>query len=551
MPLGKKYSVSLLCVMSSVSCELNGQILLSKDSLRMVQRSDTLKQEIAERRGELLNISDSVKNTIQSPVTIAQQKSSALKSKLQSRIDSLKAKGQPSAKFQRKLDSLNAIAGAPHPQYQNVLAYEQALKDKMNEKIPGHEKASDIHKGVKEKIADVNQLSGDLGIGPLGEDYRSQIIGKIPEGNAAPGLPDGSNLNTPSVNMPGTPEFNTQMPSGQNPRVEKGVPKLGEGIQVPDEVKELQEQVSEIGGHAKEAGSILKEGESYAQEVKTIQEEGLRRSEKLDDIAEQHVQKIDGVAALQEQQAQVDQYKELIEQYKREKAIEEELKEKSKELATDVFAQNQAKVDASMNKVKKLKSKFPVPDMPGLHKRAPNPMKGLSWRERVVPGFSFQTLPDNQLWLQFDPQVSYKLSGTLSAGAGYMYRFSMDPGKITFRDLGELKGGKIFAEWHFFKGFHVRAEGQRLAWTPWYPQNLDPNRVDVVQVAAAGLMKRYNIGKKVKGNMQTLYHFHWGDSDPYKPKIMIRIGFDFSIKKREVKPWEKKLKEMREGAKKS
>jgi hypothetical protein len=241
----------------------------------------------------------------------------------------------------------------------------------------------------------------------------------------------------------------------------------------------------------------------------------------------------------------------LIEQYKEEKRIHEELKEKTKELATEKITQNQGKVNDAMKKIGKYKHKFSqVHDMRKLPKHAPNPMKEKSWRERVVPGLTFQTFSSNATWLEFDPQVYYKLSGSLSAGIGGMYRFSMNPGKLTFDDFGSMMGVKIFAQYHIVKGFFVRGEGQYVRWKPWDLKLTDPTYIDHTYVAAAGIGKSYQIAKKLKGNIQTLYHFHWEGMDPYKPKVMIRMGFDFSLKKREEKHWEKKLKERKQELKK-
>lgn len=63
----------------------------------------------------------------------------------------------------------------------------------------------------------------------------------------------------------------------------------------------------------------------------------------------------------------------------------------------------------------------------------------------------------------------------------------------------------------------------------------DPNFVEQTYVAAGGLGKSFNITKGLKGSAQTLYHFYWNGSDPYKSKILIRMAIDFSLKKKEVK----------------
>lgn len=518
----------------------------AEDSLRITHQADSLKQRLSAKKEKFSAKTDTLKNKITSPVDTVNVELAGLRRGLQNKIDSLKGKGQSIDKYQQRLDSINTLATAPNTQYQKAIAFEQELKEDLQEKVPGLDKASEINNQAKEKINAVNEVSTELGIGPLGEDIKPHLP-SLPQTENLPGLPSDLQTTTPQINGISKPSVSTELPKNSMPDVKTQARSVDtKQLEIPDEVAKVREQIGEIGSTAKDAGAVLKESESYAKEVSKIQEEGIGRSEKLDEIAAQQVQKVDGISTLQEQQMQMDQYKELIEQYKKEKAIEEEMMEKSKEIANDVILQNQAKVDGSVKKMSKVKRKYSdIPDIRNLSKRPPNPMKGLSWRKRVVPGFTLQTLSGEQVWLQLDPQVHYKLNGNLSVGAGMMYRFALDPGKISFSDFGALSGFKAFAQYHAFKGFHIRAEGQQLNWKPWFPFNLDPERRDDVMVAALGIVKSYNITKMIKGNMQALYHLHWGASDPYKPKVMVRLGFDFSLEKKEKKPWMKKYMEMK------
>jgi hypothetical protein len=52
-----------------------------------------------------------------------------------------------------------------------------------------------------------------------------------------------------------------------------------------------------------------------------------------------------------------------------------------------------------MRDLNKYKRKFSdVQDLRDLPKRAPNPMKGLGWRERLVPGLTLQTIVKTKTW---------------------------------------------------------------------------------------------------------------------------------------------------------
>jgi hypothetical protein len=323
----------------------------------------------------------------------------------------------------------------------------------------------------------------------------------------------------------------------------------------PQELTKSVTGIEEVA-HVKEAAEIYQQGKAQVEEIKNLKEGYSIDSAKVTDLIEEQVSQIDGIAELKNQDGmsrqKLETYKKLIEQYKSEKAIQAEMKEKAKDLATDVVLKNQAKVDESMKKISRYKYKYSsVQDMRTLPKRPPNPMKGLGWRERVILGFTFQILTGTQTWLEIDPQVYYRINGNLSAGVGGMYRFTADKDKIRFGDFGSMHGSKVFAQYSVFKGFFVRAEGQQVIWKPWDMRAIDPGYTDKVYVVAAGIGKSYSIAQLVKGNMQFLYHKHWGGSDPYRPVIMMRIGFDLSLKKKEKKPWEEKLREMKKTQQKS
>ena len=522
------------------------------DSIPLLKRTDSLGMKTKALPSQVTTRTDSVSARITAPVDSVDTKLSALKISLQQRLDSLKAKGQPSEALQKRLDSLNNLSQLPGDQYNKLLSLKQQLKDSISARVPGLASVNNVSDKTKSAVGEVNQVSTELGIGPLGKDLKPDINAKLPEtGVDLSGLPG-----SPGVNAE-VPKLNTEIPA-VGTDVKQKIPSVkGNNLNglVPEEVGDIKDKIGTVSSTLNEAGTIMKEGEGYVKEVKTIQEEGLGRSEKIPELAEQQLMKIDEVAALQNERAaslgQMEEYKKLIEQYKEEKAIKADLEKRSREIANDAIIQNQAKVDASMNKLSKAKRKLSsAKEFSNLAQRAPNPMKGLSWRERVVPGFILYTFATDRVWLQLDPQINYKLNGNLSLGAGAMYRFSMNPGNITFRDFKSLYGTKVFAQYHAYKGFWLRAEGQHERWKPWHFQHKDPSYIDEVFVAAAGICKNYSVGKRIKGNAQTLYHFTWGEFDPYKPKIILRIGFDLSIVKKEVKPWEKKLKEIKKSNKK-
>lgn len=502
--------------------------LLKQDNrVAILPLADSIPEKVNAVTDQVTGHMDSVGYDEGLPVDTLDEKIALVKRSFQARIDSLNAKGGGAAKWQQKLDSLEQLPGVSSGKYQKLVTLQEQWEDKVDKKFPDLNGASPSNQKLNEKVDAINEVSTELGVGPLGNDLNHDLNLSLPD-LEAPRLPITDDLAL-EENALGT---------GMNDHLE--------GLAVDGN---LENKIDGADRAVKEAGGITKEVSAYSKDLKVIQEEGLRKSEKLPELAEQQALQVDEIQALQKQhnitRAEAEKYQKLIEQYKEEKRVLAEMEEKSKELANDVIMKNQGKVDESMKKIGKAKRKFPeVHDMRDLPRRVPNAMKGLGWRERLVPGFTFQTLNGTRLWLEFDPQVYYKLNAHWSVGAGGMYRFSMDPDKLTLADFGSMYGGKILAQYHAFKGFFIRSEIQYVVWEPWHLQKTDPDRVDKTYVGVAGIGKSYTFAKKIKGNAQVLYHHYWDGADPYKPKIMIRLGFDFSIKKREEEQWKKRVKGM-------
>ncbi len=521
-------------------------------SLSIDQITDSTSSHFSEKKQTLLLKEDSLRQRINAPTDFLTTKISCLKSSLQHRIDSLKAKGQPTEKMQARLNKLDSLSKSPAEAQQKLTALQSELQDSIYNSIPGAKETMAIQSKANGAFGKVNEVTTEIGIGQVGGEYQNEL------GNAVPGVPD---LNTPKIDgIPGLDinkdlGVNTSIPTdvnglNKNPNLKIPDANLGKVNELlPDEIQDATKAVEGVTEKFQEGQQILGEGQEHLDQVKSIQEEGLR-SEKINDLAENQLSKVDEISALEKERAatigQMEEYKKLIEQYKNEKAIKAELEEKSKELANDIVAANQSKVDGSLKKLRKYNRKFDnIPDIRELPKRPPNVMKKLGLRHRVVPGFAFYTFATDRVWLQFDPQVFYKFNGNFSAGAGTIFRFSMKPSNVTFDNLNNTFGFKVFAQHHVYKTMWLRAEIQNLSWKPLHLLHNDPNYMDNVTVGAIGIMKNVNIAKRVKANAQTLYHYTIAGSDPYKTKIIFRLGIDFSLKKREKVEWKVKWKAAR------
>jgi hypothetical protein len=476
-----------------------GQGITLLDSLFLL-KTEPLQKGINAWKGSIIAPSDCIyiDNAFVNVADTTTREFVSLKQKLQSQLDTLKAKNYPTAILQKQLDSLNSLAGAPNEKYKSLIYLQETWRLDL---VRNHSIDSRVD-------TDLSAL-----------------------GISAPGM-SSKTIDT-SIPALDQPVINTQV----------------FGLNISGSMDKTEAIVADVSDVTKEAANIATEVNEYSKDLQAIQKEGLNKSEKLPELAEQQASRLSEVQTIQKGESmsaeQIEMYKKAIEQYKNEQRIEEELKEKSKEIANDLILQNQGTVNESMKKIGKYKRKFPsVHDLRNLPARTPNPMKGLGWRERIVPGVTLQTLNSSELWLSFDPYVNYRITGKWSAGIGGIYRFTMKASKLTFDNFGSMYGLKIQTQYKVFNGFFLQAEGQHVTWKPWDTRLKDPDYKETVFVGVLGIGKSHMIARRIKGNIQSLYHYAWG-SDPYRPKIMLRFGVEFSLVKREKPAWEQRLKDLK------
>ena len=461
------------------------------------------------------------------------QVADALQHSVRLRIDSLAALGFSTDSLVLRLnETLNSPAKA-----EALFAFQKRLDTDIR-RVVKMDTLQYLQRVLKEQSDIITELAADAGLPPIAKD----LTAGLPATGADYNLPGIENI-TAKV-----PEVTLALPP-----IKPGLPQeilksdIG-GMDLSANTDALTNKISNITDVTKDGGEIIDKAGEYKDDIEKVRDEGLMKSKKLDELTETEALNIDQLKAFKEQNKgeEIEAYRKLIEQYREEKRIEEEMKEKVKELANDVIVKNSAKVDASMKKIARIKRRFSdVPDVRNLPRHPPNPLKEVPLRERLVPGFTFQTVNNKKVWLEFDPQIAYKLTPTMVVGLGGMYRFSMSPEKFTFHNFGSMWGGKTFIQYTVFKGLFLRGEGQYLRWKPWHWSATDPAYIDRPYVGAIGIGKSYMLTRRIKGSMQTLYHWHFDGLDPYRPKVMIRLGFDFSLEKRKPRPWTEKLKSLR------
>lgn len=268
------------------------------------------------------------------------------------------------------------------------------------------------------------------------------------------------------------------------------------------------------------------------------QVKGTLNAEHLEERAEQAAGQLDELQALEEQKGVLNEHTKSIEQH----GDQDYYKEKVKRMAKDHFAGHTEKLHAAQEKLAKIKQDYPegLSSIKDLPKRRPNPMKGKSFKERLLLGMTLQVHQDKVPNIDLSPFVAYKWTERLSFGLGGSYRVMTKDDFKGFTREGTVYGGRAFSEFDIHKGIFVHA-GYEMMCTQKIGslvfngkgEHTEKTWVDGLLIGAG---KDYRVARYVKGNMQVLYNFLDEISSPYQNKVMVRLGFSFQLKDKVKKP---------------
>lgn len=352
----------------------------------------------------------------------------------------------------------------------------------------------------------LNQLWPDLNLGDL----------KLKDLSAL-------NLNLPDTDIPGIPS----MPS--IPGIES-IKKFSLSFaKVKDTGKQLNIYRTRLdslkgldGLNYEQLGKLAEQQLTKRTEIKTIQEHHLKL-EKIKQMQKDYLEKM---------QANQDPEK-----------LKAEALQKATDVVTDKLLSQESKVSEAQEKLGKIKRKYgEVQSINNLPKRPPNPMKGKPFRERFFPGVALQIIQKNSYSsVYFAPQFYYKLSGRFDFGTGGIVHFNFDkkPQLIQDRDVW---GFKAFTNYRLFKAFYFRLEAERL--NQQLPLNLtDKTYNQWSNVFLGGIGKEFRISRLFYGHTWMFYNVKGQEYNPYSSRIVVRVGFDLSLKKDQRRQFIKGLKE--------
>lgn len=474
------------------------------------EKIDSINTATLEKLDTLYTLTSKV-NQLQDSLNISlhNNKVDSVRGKLTHKIDSLHQLQLPTEKYTRLLDSLNQTPNSTVNKANEKVAAVQSKVNAVQDKV--NSPANKVEQKVNEKL---NLMKSEGG-----------------EGANLPG-----NVNLPGVDALGVPGVDGALPStdlgldqsGIGGVGGAGIPDLKGEVPALDELNGIQEQFGKVGEVTGQAGS-------YSEDLKNISSGNLGEVKQVPEKLESEVVKMGNADVLSEKSQELDGYKEMIDTGGDKEALKQQALQQAPKLAKNHFKGQEAALQEAINKVNSYKKKYTeLTDLENIPKRKPNAMKDKPLIERLVPGMIFQIQKSENVWLDYNPSLSYLISGRFVAGLGWNERIGIT-NHFGFTSTDRIYGPRTYLEVKIKKGFSVRADVEKMyTFVPpnvFSPTDLGGNRW--VGSAFIGMKKQYDFMKSVKGNFQFLYNFYDDhDNSPYTSRFNVRFGFEFPMKRR-------------------
>lgn len=456
------------------------------------------------------------------------------------RMDSAKSKGISTQQYQHQLDSiqrkLSSHLSLKTPDQaeegnQKIQRKFKAAQDSVSRKVNHRAEA------LRQKIRARSSALDSAGL-PV-KDPTGQV--HLPQKDI-PGLPGTSLPSSPTVPNTGmnVPAAQIGLPAGPISLPTKEI------TEATKEVKQIENTVSkEAGTVSKEAGAIGKEaGElktagTKVTEAKKELKEAVNDREKIKEAetnaAKELEQRAGGMKEVKElkelkQPNPLEQYKTMLEDFK--KGVDpKQWKEVSQKQLTNPFVGQEAKLQSGMEELEKLKKKYgEINEHTFPLKRIHNSLKGKPFRERFIPGLSFQVLTGAGTGLDVIPYAMYRLSGRIRLGVGFNYRLQSN-GHYMIEDA-HVPGVRAMADVRLHKAWYFHVEGEWLHFDParsisHFPS--DPMTKEWSDRLNVGILRNYKVSRRLNGMFELLYFAGDWRAFPQAKNTSIRFGLEYKL----------------------
>lgn len=274
-------------------------------------------------------------------------------------------------------------------------------------------------------------------------------------------------------------------------------------------------------------------------DVPSVPQVGEMNAENVTEAAQQQLSNSSVASSVQEQIGEAGQLTSMISKAGDEEAVKQQVLQQVQQQATDHFEGKTEQLNQAISSIAKHKSRIPsVTSLNDIPKRVPNEMREKSFIERLVPGLALQMLKkDDLISVDFNVYSGYRITKRFTIGGGWNERVGVNTKSLSITS-GDMRiyGPRMFVSFKLSRGFEPRAEIEAMnTFIPPYIRNphVDPGSRRWVAGAFVGIMKTYNITKRVKGTAMIMTRlFDPNRTSPYPDVLNARFGFEIPIKKR-------------------
>lgn len=216
-----------------------------------------------------------------------------------------------------------------------------------------------------------------------------------------------------------------------------------------------------------------------------------------------------------------------------EEEAKHQLLEHMREQAIDHFAGRQNELKAAMDKISKLKRKYPsVQSLEDLPKRRYNPWSDKPLIERLVPALTLQVQKKNEWYFDINPMIGYHFNKRITAGLGWNHRFPVNAGDLSIKQRTRVYGARTYTDFSVGRYLSIRAEVECLNSPVFSLPKQDISHREWIWSAMVGLKREYKISKSLRGNAQILYNlFDPHHKSPYVDRMNMRMGIEILLRK--------------------
>jgi hypothetical protein len=160
----------------------------------------------------------------------------------------------------------------------------------------------------------------------------------------------------------------------------------------------------------------------------------------------------------------------------------------------------------------------------------PNAEKVKSLFQRLEYGASLQSARASNYFpvtSDFGFSIGYKLNPNSVIGIGGSFKVGWGKDWNHIHISGEGAGLRTFVDWKVKRGIWLSGGAEMNYMKRVSSLEIFKNYTTWQKSALLGLSKRYNVGKKLKGNLQMLYDFLHDKHVPRTSTLLFRVGYNF------------------------